>query len=147
MKLLTRIGGVTAVFLAGIAVGTTVPSAQAPPPEAQPTTQVYELRTYVASEGKYDALLSRFRDHTMRIFEKHGMANIGYWTPQETPDSESLLIYLLAHPSRAAADASWEAFISDPEWQAVAEESQRDGRLVAGLEQVYLEPTDFSPMR
>ena len=146
MKLLIPIGGVIAAFLAGIAVGTTVSSPGAPSPDAQ-STQVYELRTYTAAEGKHDALLSRFRDHTMRIFEKHGMENIGYWTPQETPDSENMLIYLLAHPSRAVADASWEAFISDPEWQAVAEESQRDGRLVAGLERVYLESTDFSPMR
>ena len=129
MKLLIPSGGVMAAFLVGIAAGTTVFSPGALSPDAR-STQVYELRTYTAAEGKHDALLSRFRGHTMRIFEKHGMENIGYWTPQKTTGSDNMLIYLLAHPSRAVADRSWEAFISDPEWQAVAEESQRDGRLV-----------------
>jgi len=146
MGRLIRIGGTTAAFLAGIGVGTTVQTARAASAEAQ-AVQVYELRTYTAAEGKHDALLTRFSDHTMRIFEKHGMANVGYWTPQDEPDSEDTLIYLLAHPSRAAADASWQAFLADPEWQAVAEESQRDGRLITGLERVYLDPTNFSPMR
>ena len=146
MGRLIRIGGTTAAFLVGIAVGTKVPVARAAASDVQ-STQVFELRTYTAAEGKHDALLTRFRDHTLRIFEKHGMANVGYWTPQDDPDSENTLIYLLAHPSRAAADTSWQAFIADPEWQAVAEESQRDGRLISGLERVYLEPTDFSPMR
>jgi len=108
---------------------------------------VFELRTYTAAEGKHAALLARFREHTMRIFEKHGMTNVGYWTPQDAPLSENTLVYIISHASRDAADASWAAFSADPEWQAVAEESQRDGRLITGLERVYLEPTDFSPIR
>jgi NIPSNAP protein len=109
--------------------------------------QVFELRTYTAAEGKYEALLARFRDHTMRIFEKHGMVNIGYWTPQDEPLAGNTLVYMIAHPSREAAGENWRAFGSDPEWQRVAEESQRDGRLITGLESVFLDPTDFSPMR
>ena len=111
------------------------------------TEQVFELRTYTAAEGKFDDLLARFRDHTLRIFEKHGMTNVGYWTPQDEPLSANTLIYVLAHPSREEAEQSWRDFSSDPEWQSVAEESQRDGRLIAGLERVFLDPTDFSPMR
>ncbi len=111
------------------------------------TDQVFELRTYTAAEGKFDDLLARFRDHTLRIFEKHGMTNVGYWTPQDEPLSANTLIYVLAHPSREEAEQSWRDFSRDPEWQSVAEESQRDGRLIAGLERVFLDPTDFSPMR
>lgn len=122
-------------------------SVHAAPPAQATADQVFELRTYTAAEGKHEALLTRFRDHTMRIFEKHGMTNIGYWTPQDAPLSENTLVYLIAHASRDAADASWAAFGVDPEWQAVAEESQRDGRLITGLERMYLEPTDFSPIR
>tara|TARA_B100001971_G_C18182610_1_gene533709 strand:- start:798 stop:1244 length:447 start_codon:yes stop_codon:yes gene_type:complete len=111
------------------------------------TDQVFELRTYTAADGKFDDLLARFRDHTLRIFEKHGMTNVGYWTPQDEPLSANTLIYVLAHPSREAAEQSWRDFSSDPEWQSVAEESQKDGRLITGLERVFLDPTDFSPMR
>ena len=107
--------------------------------------RVFELRTYTAAEGKYEALLARFRDDTMRIFEKHGMENVGYWTPQDGP--ENTLIYLISHASREQADANWQAFIADPEWQQVAEESQRDGRIISGLERMWLEPTDYSPIK
>lgn len=113
---------------------------------AQPM-QVFELRTYTAPAGRLDDLLARFRNHTVRIFTKHGMTSVGYWLPQDDPLARNTLIYLLAHPSREAAEANWRTFSADPEWQAVAEESQRDGRLIAGLQRVYLDPTDFSPMR
>jgi hypothetical protein len=109
--------------------------------------RVFELRTYTAAEGKYDALLARFRDDTMRIFEKHGMVNVGYWTPQDAPLADNTLVYILAHESRDAATASWQAFGADPEWREVFAESRTDGPLIAGLESVFLDPTDFSPMR
>ena len=134
-------------LLGSIGDGELVPRAEASPAPVVQPTQVFELRTYTAAEGKIDDLLARFRDHTLRIFEKHGMTNVGYWTPQDEPLSEHTLIYLLAHSSREAANESWSNFGSDPEWLQVAEESRRDGRLIAGLEQVYLDPTDFSPMR
>lgn len=117
------------------------------PPTAEQPAQVFELRTYTAAEGKYDDLLARFRDHTMRIFEKHGMSNVGYWTPQDAPLSENTLVYLISHPSRDAADEAWQAFGADPEWQSVFRASRSDGPLIANLESVYLDPTDFSPMK
>lgn len=141
-----------ALFGAGYWLGATRAGAATPEPEAASApapqaTRVFELRTYTTPDGKYDDLLARFRDHTLRIFEKHGMTNVGYWTPQDDPLRRNTLIYLLAHPSREAADRAWADFSADPEWQRVAEESQRDGRLVIDLERVFLDPTDFSPMR
>lgn len=115
--------------------------------EAQSTDRVFELRTYTTLPGRLDALHARFADHTMRIFEKHGMTNIGYYSPQDAPLAKNTLVYLLAHDSREAADASWTAFGADPEWQKVAEESQADGRIIEKLERVYLDPTSFSPMK
>jgi hypothetical protein len=103
---------------------------------------LYELRTYHTPEGKLDALNARFRNHTLTLFEKHGMKNIMYWTPVDKPNT---LIYVIAHKDKAAADASWKAFREDPEWKKVAEETQRDGKLVEKVESVYMTPTDYSP--
>ncbi len=140
------------LFGAGYLLGSTgdggsVRRAEASSVPVVQSPQVFELRTYTAAQGKFDDLLARFRNHTLRIFDKHGMTNVGYWTPQDEPLSENTLIYLLAHPSREAAQENWRSFGSDPEWRQVAEESQRDGRLIINLESVYLDPTDFSPMR
>ena len=137
---------ITSIGSSGCMAGDTISVSEEASAGAE-TEQVFELRTYTAAEGKFDDLLARFRDHTLRIFEKHGMTNLGYWTPQDEPLSANTLIYVLAHPSREEAEQSWRDFSSDPEWQSVAEESQRDGRLIAGLERVFLGPTDFSPMR
>ena len=83
----------------------------------------------------------------MSLFKKHGITNIGYWTPQDEPDSSNTLVYIIAHDSREAATASWAAFQADPEWQRVSRESQVDGRILNGVESVFLDPTDFSPMQ
>ncbi len=115
--------------------------------QAQSATRVFELRTYTAPEGKLGDLKARFRDHTMRLFELHGMTNIGYWTPQDAPNSSNTLVYILAHDSREAATASWQAFGSDPEWQQVSRESQVDGRIISNVESVFLDATDFSPIQ
>ncbi|SVC45165.1 uncharacterized protein METZ01_LOCUS298019, partial [marine metagenome] len=80
------------------------------------SNKVFELRTYTAAEGKLPNLLARFRDHTMTLFEKHGMTNVGYWVPQDLPNSENTLIYLLEHSSRQAAQESWADFRADAEW-------------------------------
>ena len=109
--------------------------------------KVFELRTYTAPEGKLPNLLARFRDDTMRIFEGHGMTNVGYWVPQDSPASENTLIYIISHDSRDAATASWDGFRNDPEWARVAEESQVDGRIVSNVESVFVEATEFSPMK
>jgi hypothetical protein len=103
----------------------------------------FELRVYYAAEGKLDALNARFRSHTLKLFEKHGMTNVGYWTPVENPDR--LLYYVLAFPSREARDASWRAFGSDPEWKAVAAATEKDGRLVTKVDSTLMHATDYSP--
>ncbi|MES2709090.1 MAG: NIPSNAP family protein [Verrucomicrobiota bacterium] len=106
-------------------------------------SRCYELRTYTASAGKLDALLSRFRDHTVALFKKHGMTNVGYWTPVDNRDRK--LIYLLSFPSREARDASFKAFGEDPEWRAAFKESEKDGKLTDKIESRFLTATDFSP--
>ncbi len=115
--------------------------------DAQSKTRVFELRTYTAPEGKLGDLHKRFRDHTMRIFEKHGMTNVGYWSPQDAPLSQNTLIYVIAHPSREMAKASWDAFRNDPEWKKVASESQVSGPIVSKVESVFLDATDYSPIK
>jgi hypothetical protein len=110
---------------------------------AEKETRFFELRTYYAAPGKLDDLLARFRDHTTALFEKHGMANLGYWLPET--NSENKLLYLLAFPSRDAREKSWKEFFADPQWQSVAKESERNGKLVSKVDSVFLEATDFSP--
>jgi hypothetical protein len=109
--------------------------------------RVFELRTYTAPDGKLEDLHKRFRDHTMRIFKNHGMTNVAYFRPQDAPLSQNTLIYLISHGSREAAKTNWAAFQKDPEWQKVASESQKNGKIVAKVESVFLDPTDYSPMK
>src|SRR6201981_1123492 len=106
---------------------------------------VYELRVYHCSEGKLPDLLKRFREHTTRIFEKHGMKNIAYWTPMDEPQKSNTLIYILAHPSREAAAANWKAFSADPEWQSVQKASEANGKIVEKVDSTFMTLTDFSP--
>ena len=110
---------------------------------AEIDTRVFEMRTYYSNPGKLDALHARFRDHTKALFEKHGITNIGYWTPIENPDGK--LIYVLAYPSREARDVSWKEFAADPDWVKARIDSEVDGKLVAKVEQLFLSATDFSP--
>ncbi|OLE85351.1 MAG: hypothetical protein AUF76_01070 [Acidobacteria bacterium 13_1_20CM_2_65_9] len=83
----------------------------------------------------------------MRIFKKHGMENVGYWHPQDAPDSANTLIYIISHKSRDAAKASWAAFQADPDWQRVSTESQVNGRIVSKVVSVFMDPTDYSPIK
>ncbi len=107
---------------------------------------VFELRTYTATPGNLDKLLTRFRDHTLRIFEKHGMQNVGYTVPVDAKDGAGeKLVYMLAHKSRAAAKESWKAFSADPEWKEVAKASEVNGKIVAKVESVFLKQADYSP--
>ena len=115
--------------------------------EAQNAGRVFELRTYTAPDGKLPELQARFRNHTMRIFERHGMKNVGYWVPQDAPTKDNTLIYIISHESREAAKKSWAAFGADPEWQKVAKESQVNGKIVAGITSVYMDATDYSPIK
>ena len=127
-----------ALFFCGIAVGRAF----------QPGTgKVYEMRTYTAADGKFDAVNARFRDHTLKLFEKHGMKNVGYWTPSEGPLVGTTLIYILEHRSRDEAKKSWAAFSADPEWQKAKAASEATGRIVAKAESVFLTATDYSPIK
>lgn len=108
---------------------------------------VFELRTYTTPEGKLEDLNARFRDHTLKIFEKHGMKNVVYGVPSEGPTSKNTLIYLLQHDSRDAAKASWDKFRTDPDWAKARTASEVNGKLTTKVESVFLEPTDYSPMK
>jgi hypothetical protein len=111
--------------------------------EKAPDSRLFELRTYYAEPGKLDHLLARFRDHTTKLFEKHGMTNIGYWVPVDNKDN--ILVYLLAYPDRAAHDASWKEFIADEDWKKAAAASEVDGKLVGKAEALFLTSTAYSP--
>ena len=111
----------------------------------QTATTIYELRVYHAAPGKLGELLARFRDHTNKLFEKHGMKAIAYWTPVDEPEKGNILIYILQHPSREAAVANWKSFQDDPEWKRVKEESEANGKLAEKIDSTYMAPTDFSP--
>jgi hypothetical protein len=118
------------------------PEKEGPVPSS---TTVYELRIYHVYDGKLDDLLRRFRDHTMKLFEKHGIKNVAYWTPTDEPLKGKTLVYILAHPSREAATANWQAFRDDPEWQSVRDKSEANGKLVEKIDSTFLTLTDFSP--
>jgi hypothetical protein len=127
--------------------------AAADPPPATPATKpsvsgrVFEMRKYYTVPGRLDALHARFRNHTTRLFEKHGMENIGYWTPTEGPEAGKVLIYLLAHSSIEAKEASWKGFRGDPEWKTVREDSEKDGKIVEKVESTILSATDYSKIK
>ena len=121
-------------------------SPQEKPGSAGSAAAVYELRVYHVYEGKLDDLLKRFRDHTTRLFEKHGIKNLAYWTPLDDPLKGKTLFYIVAHPSRDAATSNWKAFGDDPEWQKVRDQSETNGKLVEKIESTFLALTDFSPV-
>ena len=103
----------------------------------------FEMRIYYCHPGRLDALIQRFTNHTTKIFEKHGMTNVGYWIP--TNNTENALYYILAYPSQAARDSSWKHFSSDPEWKTVSKKSEETGKIVAKVTSVFMNATDFSP--
>ena len=111
---------------------------------ASGNNRFFEMRTYYANEGKVDALDARFRDHTNKLFQKHGMDLVGYWHPVDKPN---VLVYILAYPSREAREKSWKEFNSDPEWQAAKKKSEENGALVAKADSVFMTPTDYSPIK
>ena len=120
-----------------------------PAPDAPAgTARVFELRTYTASPGKLDALNARFRDHTIALFKKHGMGVVGFWEPlDKEAGAGEKLVYILAHKSRAAAEASWKSFRDDPEWVKVKADSEMAGALTTKIESVFLAGTDYSPLK
>jgi hypothetical protein len=115
---------------------------------ANDAQRAFELRTYHTTEGKLEALNQRFREHTVALFEKHGMEVIGFWTPVGEDGAANTLVYLLAYPSQEARDGAWKAFMNDPEWKKVyAESEKKDGKFVTKVESKMLAPTDYSPMK
>ena len=129
-------------FLALFAFGLLSASAAA---ADKPDARLFEMRVYFAAEGKLDALNARFRDHTLKLFTKHGMTNLGYFVPVgENPERK--LVYFLAYPDKAARDASWKGFTNDPDWKKAYAESQKNGTLVARIESAYLSATDYSAL-
>jgi hypothetical protein len=128
--------------------------AQNPPPEAAPSPslkssgRLLELRTYYAMPGKLEDIHKRFRDHTLRIFAKHGMTVVGFWGPVYKKDgSENRLVYMLSFKDRADRDAKWKAFSGDPEWQKVQKDSEANGKLVEKVDSVFLYDTDYAPAK
>jgi hypothetical protein len=125
-----------AAFAAGLSIGQ----------EKKVNTRVYELRTYTTLPGRLPALNKRFADHTMKLFEKHGMKNEMYWIPTDAERKDNTLIDVVSHDSQEAADKSWKAFIADPDWIAARDASEKDGKILAKApERVYMTLTDYSP--
>ena len=111
---------------------------------AENAPRLYEMRVYWAAPGKLDALHARFRDHTTKLFEKHGMTNVGYFVPLGD-NPERKLVYFLSYPDQKARDASWAAFVNDPEWKEAYAASEKDGKLVEKATETFLNTTDYSP--
>ncbi|HEY2839560.1 MAG TPA: NIPSNAP family protein [Pirellulales bacterium] len=110
-------------------------------------TRVFELRTYTAAPGKIDELHTRFRDHTLKLFEKHHMTVIGFWMPADEQQAKQQLMYLLAFPSQEAAAKSWKDFQADPAWKTLRQTSEKNGPLVEKIDSVFLKPTDYSALK
>ena len=135
------------ILFAFLALAAMVMPATAQETALDPRAALYELRVYHAAPGKLDALNARFREHTLELFEKHGMRNVAYWIEQPTPESpDGKVIYVLAFPSREARDAGWQAFVADPEWQAVQAASEAGGKLVARVDSTFMSLADYSPL-
>ena len=129
-----------------LATGTLV--AEPAPRTPAGSDRVFELRTYTASPGKLEALNARFRDHTIALFKKHGMEVVGFWEPlDKEAGAGERLVYILAHQSRAAAEASWKSFRDDPAWVKVKADSEKGGALTTKIESVFLAGTDYSPLK
>jgi hypothetical protein len=111
----------------------------------QTSAGIYELRVYHAAPGKLSDLLARFRDHTIKLFDQHGMKNVAYWTPLDEPEKSNTLIYILYHPSREAAATNWKSFQDDPNWKSVRDKSEANGKLVEKIDSTFMALTDFSP--
>ena len=136
-----------AALLVGLVIGWSTATLQAKPD--QPASKLYELRTYTTEEGRLPALHARFKDHTIKLFEKHGMQNVIYFTPLDKDGTpiDNKLVYLIAHKNLAARTASFGAFGKDPEWVAARDASEKVGKIVAKVESQLFVPTDYSPMK
>src|SRR5437660_10250076 len=114
---------------------------------SKPQQHVYELRMYHVNPGKMEALKARFGDNTDALFQEHNMKSIGYWQPEDAPNSQNLFIYVLEHPSREEAKKNWDTFHADPEWIKVRDESEKDGPLQDHVDSYFMDPTTFSKLQ
>ncbi len=138
----------TSTALAASCLGLLLAAVSGPARADDSKDRVFEMRTYHTLEGRLPALNKRFREHTCELFKKHGMELVGFWTPVEEKDGKSdKLVYILAYPSKEAAAKSWEAFRNDPVWKKAQAESEADGKIVAKVESVFLNPTDYSAIK
>jgi len=137
-------GFMAAGLLTAFGVGWSTGAANAQPGSP---TMVYELRTYTTLPGRLPALNARFRDHTVKLFAKHGIKDVVYLTPLDGDKKDNTLVYLLAHDSRDAAKKSFADFGADPEWKAARDASEKDGKIVEKIESVFYSPTDYSPLK
>ena len=135
---------ITAAILTAGALGIAGIAAAASP---KPDNRVFEMRTYIANPGKMSALHARFKNHTTRLFEKHGMTNVGYWSPTSGDNAENTLVYILAYPSKEAREKSWKDFLADPEWVKAKADSEKDGVLVGKVISVFMTGTDYSAIK
>jgi len=147
------VAGCTSLVAAQNATST-APAAQPPKPTLAPSpslakdSRCFEIRTYYAMPGKLEDLHARFRDHTLKLFKKHGMQIVGFWGPTDKEaGSENKLIYILAYPSREAREQAWKTFGADPDWQAARKKSEENGKLVEKVESTILMATDYSPVK
>ena len=144
-RALFRISVAAVLVAAGYVAGRLTPE---PVAEAAQAGRVFEMRTYTTNEGKLPALETRFRDHTIKFFDKYNMKSIGYWIPSDGPTSQTTLVYILAHPSREEAKANWGKFMADPDWKKVRADSEVGGTILAKPpESVFLKATDYSPIK
>ena len=130
-------------FIGGVAVTLGVSNLGA----SKNSQHVYELRMYQVNEGKMDALIARFGDHTDSIFRRHNMKSVGFWRPEDAPYSQNLFVYILEHPSREEARKNWAAFQADPEWKKVKADSETNGALANHIDSYYMDPTSFSALK
>jgi hypothetical protein len=126
-----------ALGIAGLAAATT----------SKAENRIFEMRTYITNPGKMPNLHARFRDHTCKMFEKHGMTNIGYWSPTTGDNAENTMVYILAYPSKEAREKSWKDFVADPDWIKAKAESEKDGVLVSKVISVFMTGTDYSAIK
>ena len=124
------------------------PPTIAPSPSIVKDSRCFEIRTCYAAPGKLEELHARFRDHTMKLFKKHGMGVVGFWGPTDKEKgSENALVYVMVFPSREARDKAWRAFATDPDWTKARNESEKNGKLTDKVESVILGATDYSPIK
>ncbi len=143
---MAKLSAAAALLACGVLIG----RQQSTPVHAQDSDssgRVFELRVYHTYPGKLPDLMKRFREHTVDIFQRHGMTSIAYWTPTDEPLKDKTLYYVLAFPSREAAKKSWSEFVSDPEWKKVSTASEVNGKLVEKVDSTFLTPTDFSAIK